>query len=130
MKDWFRANKLSKYHKKQLYAYTIQQAEHDVRYGYTEIIPKWETNNKLDSTKFLRLIIDQQLEWAEHFKMCKRKMASELYAINSVLNIPATTILKAMFYRMIQPYLTCGLRLWGSTYKRQINKIEIIQKRG
>ena len=30
---------------------------------------------------------------------------------------------------MVYPYLTYGLLLWGSTYKRHINKIEIVQKR-
>ena len=34
-----------------------------------------------------------------------------------------------MYYSMIHPYLTYGLLLWGSTYKRHINKIEIVQKR-
>ena len=81
------------------------------------------------STKFLGLIIDQHLEWDEHLKMRSSKMASGIYAINSVKNILPTTILKTMYYSKVHPYLTYGLLLWGSTYKRHINKIEIVQKR-
>ena len=55
-------------------------------------------------------------------------MASGIYAINSVTNILPTTILKTMYYSMVQLYLMYGLLLCGSTYKPQINKIEIVQK--
>jgi len=38
------------------------------------------------------------------------------------------TSLLTMYYSMVHLYLTYGLLLWGSTYKRHINKIEIMHK--
>jgi len=56
-------------------------------------------------------------------------MACGIYAINSVNKYFADHNTCTTCTTMVHPYLTYGLLLWGSTYKRHINKIEIVQKR-
>jgi len=80
--DWFRANKLSLNTTKTNY---IPFSKHNktIDTGIHKLYLNGDNINKLDSTRFLGLIIDQHLEWDEHLKMCSSKMASGVYAINT-----------------------------------------------
>ena len=37
--------------------------------------------------------------------------------------------MKLLYYSLIHPYLQYGLMLWGSTYKKLLKKVEVLQKR-
>jgi hypothetical protein len=83
----------------------------------------------VNSTKFLGLVIDNKLEWKEHIHICRNKIASGIYAMNSSKNTLSTALLKTVYNSLIQPYLTYGLLLWGSTYTSYTHVIAIMQKK-
>ena len=83
----------------------------------------------VSKTKFLGIIVDEHLEWNEHINLCKRKISSGNYVLKSLKNTLSTSLLTTIYYSMIHPYLSYGIMLWGSTCKRHLHKIEILQKK-
>ena len=126
--DWFKANKLSlntgktncilfKRNKNILNAHNNKLYLDNVELSFAT------------QTKFLGLIIDEYLEWDDHIKLCRNKISSGIYAVNSLKHILSIGLLKTVYYSMIYPYISYGILLWGSTYKRHLNTIAIQQKR-
>ena len=64
---------------------------------------------KVPHVKFLGVIIDERLEWKNHIDICKNKLSSGIYAINSFKNAIPTIQLKTLYYTLIHPYLTYGV---------------------
>ena len=42
---------------------------------------------------------------------------------------PPSYILRKLYYTMVQPYLTYGIILWGSTYQSYLKRTVILQKK-
>ena len=66
--------------------------------------------------KFLGIIIDDKLGWLDHINSINIKLSRSLYILNSVKNMLPNYILRQLYFTMVQPYLTYGIILWGSTY--------------
>jgi len=79
--------------------------------------------------KFLGLILDQNLQWTEHLKTVKAKMSSALYVLNTVKNILGKEHLKTLYYSMMQPYIDYGIILWGTSMRKNLQPLNIIQKK-
>jgi hypothetical protein len=88
-----------------------------------------ERIKRVQHTKFLGLIIDEQLQWTAHIKHVKSKLSSSLYAIRNAKHILSTSQLKTLYYSMVHPYLEYGLLLWGVAHKTHLKPIEIIQRK-
>lgn len=126
--DWFKANKLSlNISKTKSVLFSKQKT---VRANDS---PTLKINNqpisKATHTKFLGVIIDENLDWQEHTKYVKTKISSGLYAINSVKRILTSTHLKSLYFTLIHPHLCYGNLLWGSSFKKYIKKLETLQKK-
>ena len=84
--------------------------------------------SKRKSTKFLRIIIDNQLTWKEHIKYCKSKLACSLYAMNSsekVLKFKSPN--DVILYDIISLPLIWSSTV-GSSFKIYCKEIEVMQK--
>ena len=88
-----------------------------------------ETINKEKCIKFLGLLIDDQLQWTHHLQHCKSKIASSLYAINSVKHILFRPHLKSLYYALVHPYIDYGILLWRSALKRHTRPLVTLQKK-
>ena len=75
------------------------------------------------------VIIDERLEWKNHIDICKNKLLSGIYAINSFNNAIPTIQLKTLYYTLIHPYLTYGVLLWGGALKKHIHKLQVLQNK-
>ena len=42
---------------------------------------------------------------------------------------PPLTLLRSLYYTMVQPYLTYGIILWGPTYRCHLKQVSILQKK-
>ena len=74
-------------------------------------------------------IIDDKLGWLDHINSINIKLSRSLYILNSVKNMLPNDILKQLYYTMVQPYLTYGIILWGSTYQSYLKRTVILQKK-
>ncbi len=77
-------------------------------------------NTKIEQktcTKFLGVIVDDNLNWKAHIKQWKLKLASSLYALNTAKRLLNENIRHMLYYSMIYPYLIYGVLLWGSAFK-------------
>ena len=126
LSDWFKANKLSLNVNKTNYMIfkNIKTPDNSkiIKIG-TEII------EQTSIAKFLGIFIDDQLNWKTHIDYVRNKLSSGLYALNISKHIISRQLLKCLYHTLIHPHLTYGLILWGSTYKKYLHKLEILQNK-
>ncbi len=126
--DWFRANKLSLNVGKTTYMLfgKTPNPHHNDQHG---INIGNQTINKVKTTKFLGLQIDDQLKWANQIKHIKSKLTSSLFAIRSAKHILSIKQLQTLYKTMFQPYLEYGNILWGSASQTLLTPLETMQKK-
>ena len=87
LSDWFKTNNLSLNIGKTNYTIcTLKKTGHDelkLHIDNTQI-------QRVHSTKFLGIHINSKLQWQEHVKDVKKKLASGLYALNSSKGLEGT----------------------------------------
>ena len=125
--DWFKANKLSLNVSKTTYMMFNKNIQNliintPLKIGNAQI-------ERVSSTKFLGLFLDDQLKWTNHLKKCKAKLASSLYALKTVKTILPRDHLRTLYYSMIHPYLDYGVLLWGSSTQNNIRPLTKIQNK-
>lgn len=84
---------------------------------------------KKTSTKFLGMIIDDQLNWHDHIQLTKTKLSSSMFILNQAKHYLSKKYLLTLYYSLVYPYITYGLTLWGGTHKAYTKKIFILQKK-
>ncbi len=125
LNDWFKANKLSLNASKTKYmSFNMKNGHHLLNLSIGD-----DFLEKVNETKFLGIIIDDELKWNKHIDYCRKKISSGVYAMNSAKHILSTNHLRILYSSLIQPYLTYGNLLWGNALKKYITPIEIQQKK-
>ena len=62
------------------------------------------TIEQTDKTKFLEIIINQNLTWTDHFSLLKNKISKNIGVIKRIRkNLPLYT-LRMLYYALINPY--------------------------
>ena len=92
------------------------------------VIMQQNTIDRVNSTKFLGLIIDDKLKWHDHIQHVKHKIARSvgiLYKIRHYLN--KETLLN-MYYTFVFPYLIYGVEIWGSAPLNHIDPLKKLKK--
>ena len=79
--------------------------------------------------KFLGIFIDNQLRWNNHLSHISAKLSRSVYILKTVKHILPLTLLRSLYYTMVQPYLTYGIILWGPTYRCHLKQVSILQKK-
>ena len=80
-------------------------------------------------TKFLGLVIDENLSWSFHIDSISRKIAKSmgiLYRAQHYLNLDS---LKNLYYSFIYSHISYGTLIWGSNYKSKLLPVHLLQKR-
>ena len=104
-------------------------------YYVDPIPPEWRTFyiviQRIQYVKCLGLPIDERMTvWlTKHIYSRKNKLISALYVINRVNNFLPVSAVKTIHYTLVDPYLTYGIILWGSTYKSYFTNVFIIPKK-
>ena len=57
------------------------------------------------------------------------KLSRSVYILKTVKHILPLTLLRSLYYTMVQPYLTYGIILWGPTYRCHLKQVSILQKK-
>jgi hypothetical protein len=110
--DWFAANKLS---------INLSKTNYILFRNKTRIrqnnIPNLIINGieicKVDSTKFLGIVFDSNLNWSNQINNIINKLRHNIYIFNSIkFMLPEHTNI-ALYYAHVYPYLLYGNVIWG-----------------
>ena len=132
--EWFCANKLALNASKTKYIILraphtrCQDANLDIHIGNTAL-EKIGSHSHEQSTKFLRLVIDEHLTWKNHLAHVNKKISGALFSIKQAKNILPKASLRTLYFALIEPHLSYGILAWGNANKKTLHKTEMLQKR-
>jgi hypothetical protein len=128
LSDWFIANRLSLNIKKTNY----------IMFGYKHLYTD-TTNFKLcidgvdmdrvNSTKFLGVIVDSKLTWKEHTSYVASKVARSVGALNRARNLLSRNLRLMLYHSMVYPHLSYCNIVWGAASAMHLHSLVVLQKR-
>jgi hypothetical protein len=128
--NWFKANKLSVNASKTNYmvlgtphmtaAVKIQQN--------LNIILDNTSLDRVDNTKFLGVLIDENLTWKCHIDCMSKTLSRNIGIMNKLKHFVPDRILHSLYCTFIMPYLNYGILIWGNTCKIYLDKLIKLQK--
>ena len=148
--NWFQANKLSVSASKTYYM--VLGTHHSTR-KFIDInqdiniltdsessgsrdVEKFKLNVKLDgvslnrvsSTKFWGVIIDENLTWKNHIDAISKTISRNIGMLTKLKHFVPENILYSLYCTLILPYINYGVLIWGNTCKTYLDKIFKLQK--
>ena len=72
--------------------------------------------------------IDEKLTWKQHINVKSKQVSRTIGILNKLKNILPTTVLKTIYYSLIQSHLLYGLFVWGND-KIQNSRLGTLQKK-
>ena len=82
-----------------------------------------------NQTKFLGIIIDDQLKFSNHLQIVSLKLSKNVGIIYRLKTCIPQKVLIQLYYSLVYPYLSYCVNIWGSTYDAHVKPIEILQKK-
>ena len=83
---------------------------------------------KVNSSKFLGIIIDEKLIWQEHINAVANKVSKSLGVIYKMKNALSVSILLMLYSTRILPYYQYCNILWACNYPSNLHKLSVLQK--
>ena len=125
--DWFHVNKLSLNLTKtyyMLFTNSKNAPKHrlDIKIGEQVV-------SHTSQTKFLGMVIDENLKWDKHIEITSKRITSAFYAINRAKHSLNRQYLIQLYNTLVYPHLLYGIILWGNTYTIHLNKLIVLQKK-
>ena len=125
--DWLNSNKMSlnidKTH------FMIFKPKRKKYAASGDIVINGSTINEVDSTKFLGVLIDNNLSWKPHINLICSKIAKNIGIMAKARSTFNEKTLVSLYYSFIYPYLNYCIHVWGSAFQTHLNKIFLLQKR-
>ena len=127
LSTWFAANRLSlnlsktnfmvfkPWQKKQSFEFQVSINEQPVL--------------RVSETMFLGVFLDDNLTWKPHISLLASKLSKSIGIIHKSRFFLSTQSLRTLYNSMILPYLYYCNLAWGGTYKANLQRIIILQKR-
>ena len=122
---WIYANKLSLNLKKtnyMLFSNSLNMLPGDVSFNGVLI-------DRVTSTKFLGLYIDERLNWKIHINNLCKLLSRNAGVIHKLKFVLPQEILFILYSTLILPYINYGVLAWGKSLKTQLDKLFLVQKR-
>ena len=133
LNNWFQANKLTVNLTKTKYIlFGSQRKLRNTETGGIETQLSLNNGHYIGNdsrTKFLGLVLDENLTWNPHITSVSRKIAKCIGTLYRCRRFLSLDILKNLYYSFIYPYISYGTLIWGSNYKSRIQPIYKLQKR-
>ena len=122
--DWFKANKLTSNVSKTVYMLFRGKEASTIDY----ITIDNEKITESESTKFLGLWMDKNLNWKKHTSTLINKIKRNTILIKNTKNMFDKDTLKLIYYAHIHSHITYRLNIWGGMSTKEIlNKIQKVQ---
>lgn len=139
LKYWFTLNRLVLSDKTKYIKFFLK---HDKNFPYNIVFKCAEclantTNNctkcieidKVDSIKYLGVVIDENCNWKQHILKLKSYLNSALRTFYNLKQICPIDILKTVYFSIINSKLQYGIVCWGGTYLSTVKVINVSQKK-
>ena len=84
--------------------------------------------NRVSSTKFLGVIIDENLTWKNHVDAISKTISRNNGMLTKLKHFVPENILYSLYCTLIMPYINYGVLIWGNTCKTYLDKICKLQK--
>ena len=126
LSKWFVANKLSLNIDKTCYSVFGSQQNELVG---LDLQIKGKNILRVDSCKYLGILIDNSVTWKEHIDYVYKKLikfTSIFYKIRNKLN---NEILKMLYFAFVYPHLLYGIEIYGNTYHSHLSKLETLNNK-
>ena len=88
-----------------------------------------ETISETKSSKFLRVHIDNKLNWRMHVDYVSWKVAKGTGIIIRARKVFSNECMTNLCYAFIYPYIIYCNHIWGNTYKTTLSKLQIFQNK-
>ncbi len=85
--------------------------------------------NEESSTKFLGVLLDENLTWKMHLKHINTKISRAMFSIKQVKNMLPLDSLRTLYFSMIHPHLSYGILAWGNATTSNLKHTITLQKR-
>ena len=123
--DWFKANKLTLNLKKSV---TVLFTEKNTHHPFTIEIDGVKLPT-VESTKFLGVWIDSNLNWQTHMSKLMVKLKQNVNLLKTGKNFLNIHAKKLVYFSHWQSHLTYGMSIWGNLIKKNVlSKIEKLQE--
>ena len=125
---WFVANKLSLNVTKTCYS-VFGTNECQLQDLDLKLVINGENIERVDSCKYLGIIIDSDMSWKEHIDFVYKKIikfTSIFYKIRTNLN---ADVLKMLYFAFVYPHLLYGIEIYGNTNPSNINRLKILNNK-
>ena len=80
-------------------------------------------------TKFLGVIVDNQLSWNAHIKHISTKISKSVAILWLLRDIFPKHILKTLYLTLSYPYFNYCNLIWGTAYITNLNPLIVLQKK-
>ena len=84
---------------------------------------------KVKETNFLGVILDENLNWKSEISHVASKVAKSIGIISRCSFFLPKSSLRMLYYSLIYPYFYYCNIVWASTYKTNLRRLVILQKR-
>ena len=126
--EWIQNNRLSLNVSKTNYMIMSSQAK---RYDSNDCILYVDgvILDRVNETKFLGVILDDKLLWKSHIEYICNKISKGMGILIKARKVLGTGALVTLYNTLVKPYFTYCNIIWGNTYKKYINKVQILLKK-
>ena len=125
--EWFRANKLSINIRKcnfMIFHNGKKFCANDICIKINNVVLP-----RVDKVKFLGVYLDSSLSWKYHISEVESKVSKSIGIIYRIKNLVPRFVLRMLYCTLVLPYLTYCNVIWANTYKTNIQKIIVLQKK-
>ena len=87
------------------------------------------TITEISETKFLGVMVDNQLSWNAHIKHISNKISKSVAILRVLRDIFPKYILKSLYQTLTYPYFNYCNLIWGTAYDANLNPLVLMQKK-
>ena len=88
------------------------------------------TLNEVAVASFVGLNIDKHLTWKPHIEIVNKSIRKKIGIIYRLRSCVPQKILILLYKTLVQPHITYGIEVWGSTYETNLKCILLSPKNG
>ena len=123
--EWFEANKLSLNVEKTKYSLFHKPSRRDdLPLLLPKLLIKKHKVERVESIKFLGVLLDENLSWKDHIKYIENKVTKNIGLIYRAKLFLDKTSLLTLYYSYINTYLNYANLSWGSTNRTNPKKLQ------
>jgi len=90
-------------------------------------ISQSESIEKVNTIKYLGVMIDQHLRWDVHASYTAQKIRKAIYIFYNLRNILNNKLLRMVYFSLVQSVLRYGIVIWGSLLPSNLHSLQVAQ---